>query len=143
MDEQVEIAVAVAHGVRIMSASGKGALFYIDLFEFCNKHLQSLHASDLATYVYEAGRHGLRCRHFMDIGASHAARRVNEMNLTDVMRAWQGLLRFSRDRREYYIAAQSRIRVEVADLNVTQLLLALRASRDLKHSDAFVDLHAV
>lgn len=127
---------------RIMTATGRANLFYLELFDFAAQHVQSMQAADLATFVYEMGRSGLRSRHLMDAVADVAARSIEQMSLNDLMRAWQGFVRFSKDRRDFYIAACPRILVEVPKLNTTQLILALRVARDLKHFRQFVDLHA-
>jgi len=127
---------------RLLTATGRGSLYYSDLFEFCKDHLHSLAPDDLATYVYEGGRHGLRCRHLLDAALGRAVELVPQMGLNDVMRAWQGFVRFSRDRREYYKAALPRVRSELGRLTVPHLLLTMRAARDLKNLDEFVELHA-
>lgn len=134
-------AAALPSVIRIMSATGKASLYFSELFDFCNEHLHSLAASDLATYVYESGRHGLRTRHFMETAGNRAVDLVPQMNLTDIMRAWQGFVRFSRDRKGYYIAAEPLVRKQISGLTVHQLILALRVSKDLKHIAGFVDLH--
>jgi len=104
--------------------------------------LDSLQARDLATYVYEAGRHGLRCRHYSDAAVSRAINLVPQMSADEIMRAWQGFIRFSRDRKDFYIAARPRVQAEVGSLNTHQLLMALRAARDLRHLPDFIGLHA-
>jgi len=128
--------------VRVMGATGKASLYFSELFDFCHEHLHSLAPRDLAAYVYESGRHGLRGRHFLEAAGDRAAELLPQMDLTDTMRAWQGFVRFSRDRRNYYIAAEPRVKPHIRSLTDHQLLLALRAARDLKHFDQFIDLHA-
>jgi len=54
----------------------------------------------------------------------------------------QGLIRFTRDWKQFYLAARPRILKEAGSLSVTQLLLALRVGRDLRHMSDFVALHA-
>lgn len=128
--------------IRILKATGKAQLFYIDLFELGHARLDSMKASDVADFAYEAGRHGLRCRHFMDAIVSRAVQVLPQMNLTDVIRCWQGFIRFSRDRREFFQAAAPTVQKQVSSLTTAQLLVSLRAARDLRRQDVFVQLHA-
>mmetsp|Transcript_65687 Transcript_65687/g.198356 ORF Transcript_65687/g.198356 Transcript_65687/m.198356 type:complete len:757 (-) Transcript_65687:122-2392(-) len=128
--------------VRMLTATGRGSLFFIELFEFCSERMTSLSPGDMATFVYEGGRHGLRCRHLIDAALARAAHLVPQMALADLMRTWQGFVRFSRDRKDFYLAAQPKVRAQVGSLSVQQLLLALRAARDLKHNAGFIELHA-
>jgi len=127
---------------RLLSAYGRGALYFSELFEFCDSRLASMQAADLGTYVYETGRHGLRCRHFADTTVNRAIELLPQMPLGSVMQVWQGYIRFSRDRRAFYQAALPRLQAQIRDLSIPQLLLALRAARDLRHIDGFVVLHA-
>mmetsp|Transcript_65239 Transcript_65239/g.190892 ORF Transcript_65239/g.190892 Transcript_65239/m.190892 type:complete len:743 (-) Transcript_65239:125-2353(-) len=128
--------------IRLLTATGRASLFYIDLFEFCGDQLSALSPGDLATYLYEGGRHGLRCRHFLDAALGRAVELAPQMSLGELMRAWQGLIRFSRDRRDFYKAALPRVRAELGRLVAPHLLLAMRVARDLKNLNEFIDLHA-
>mmetsp|Transcript_8143 Transcript_8143/g.22273 ORF Transcript_8143/g.22273 Transcript_8143/m.22273 type:complete len:744 (+) Transcript_8143:81-2312(+) len=128
--------------VRMLRSYGRGALFCAELFDFCSARISLMQARDLAMYVYEAGRHGLRCRHYSDAAVSRAIEMVPQMSTTEIMQCWQGFIRFSRDRRDFYIAAQRRVQAEVSVLDTHQLLLALRASRDLRQMSEFIGLHA-
>lgn len=128
--------------VRIMSNTGKGSLFYNELFEFCHERLGSIDAPNLAIYLYEAGRHGLRCRHFIDAAVGRATSLVPEMSLDELMMVAQGLIRFTRDWKQFYMAARPRMLAEVGKLSVPQLLLVLRSSRDMRYLPDFVALHA-
>ncbi|OLQ10649.1 hypothetical protein AK812_SmicGene5617 [Symbiodinium microadriaticum] len=47
-------AEAVSDVVRVLRATGKGLLFYLELFEFCFEHLGSMQDKDMALLVYEA-----------------------------------------------------------------------------------------
>lgn len=128
--------------LRIMSSTGKGSLFYNELFEFCHQQLGAMDASNIAIYLYEAGRHGLRCRHFIDAAVSRATALVPQMSLDEVMMVTQGLIRFTRDWKQFYMVARPRILKEVGSLSVAQLLLALRTARDLRHIPDFAAFHA-
>lgn len=129
--------------VRLLSAYGKASLFFSELFEFCDARLDAMQASDLATYVYETGRHGLRCRHFADAALPQTLALLPQMSSAQIMQAWQGYIRFSRDRKNFYQAALPRVQSQIRDLSAAQLLLGLRVARDLKHMEGFVQLHAM
>jgi len=101
-----------------------------------------LQPTDLATYIYEGGRHGLRCRHFMDAVVPLASKEVVRMDLMDAMKVWQGLVRCSNDRRDFYIAALPQVRTKLGRMTVAHLLLVLRVARDLRRLPEFIDLHA-
>ncbi|CAE8738380.1 unnamed protein product, partial [Polarella glacialis] len=88
------------------------------------------------------GRHGLRCRHFMEAVVRRASFLVSEFGVEDLMRVWQGFIRFSRDNRAFYHSAMPKVRMQVKNLTVPQLILALRGARDLQQSQGFIDLHA-
>lgn len=140
--EQPETSTALPNVVRLMTSTGQGSLFFNDLFEFCSVRTQSLQTTDLATYVYEGGRHGLRCRHFMDAVVPLLCKEVAGMTLTDTMRAWQGLVRFSYERRDFFMAALPKVRPQLTSLSTPHLLLVMRVARDLRQFREFVDLHA-
>lgn len=125
--------------VRIVRCWGQGTLYFSDTFEFCNQHLNSMKASELALYIYEMGRHGLRCRHLMAPAALKAAELVPVMKLEEMLHVWQGLVRFSKDHRNFYLKARPRLQPQLSSMSIRQLLLVLRGARDLRHSMA--DLH--
>mmetsp|Transcript_33198 Transcript_33198/g.72423 ORF Transcript_33198/g.72423 Transcript_33198/m.72423 type:complete len:718 (+) Transcript_33198:57-2210(+) len=133
---------ALSSVVRLLGASGRGTLFCGELFEFCNQHVAALEPADMAGYLYEAGRHGLRCRHYIDGAVERAAQLVPQMSIEDIMRTAQGLTRFSRDWRAFYVAALPKIQPQLKALSTTQTLIALRIARDLQSLPGFVDLHA-
>jgi len=133
---------ALSNVLRIASATGKGSLFFIELFEFAKEHRMSMNASDISTFLYECGRHGLRCKHLMDPCVERAAELAPQMSLLDIMRTSQGLLRFSRDWKAFFIAVRARLMSGMGNLSAPQLLLTLRISRDLRHIQDFADLHA-
>merc|ERR1712129_470628 len=64
------------------------------------------------------------------------------MTLTDTMRAWQGLVRFSYERRDFFMAALPKVRPQHTSLSTPHLLLVMRVARDLRQFREFVDLHA-
>jgi len=140
--EQPETSTALSSVVRLMRATGQGSLFFIDLFEFCSTRTQALQLPDLATYIYEGGRHGLRCRHFMDAVVPLLSKEVTRMTIADIMRAWQGLVRFSYERKDFFKAALPKVRPQLASLTTPHLLLVMRVARDLKQFREFIDLHA-
>lgn len=128
--------------VRLLTCTGRGQMFYGELFEFCKEHLDHLTPSDMATYIYEAGRHSLRARHFLEAGMRRAVKLQPEMSLDDVMKGVQGLTRFSRDWKEFFVTALPRLQGQAAQLTVHQLIQGLRVARDLRHLRDFPQLHA-
>ncbi|CAK9006328.1 Putative hydrolase YcgS [Durusdinium trenchii] len=85
------------------------------------------------------GRHGLRCRHLMGRAAKRSAELVEDMTLEEILRIWQGLLRFSRDHRSVFIKARPRIQRQLPSMSIKQLILVLRCARDLRRNMA--ELH--
>eukprot|EP00811_Abedinium_folium_P002038 NODE_1186_length_2571_cov_5.209902.p1 GENE.NODE_1186_length_2571_cov_5.209902~~NODE_1186_length_2571_cov_5.209902.p1 ORF type:complete len:748 (-),score=214.72 NODE_1186_length_2571_cov_5.209902:326-2269(-) len=128
--------------LRLMSATGKAQLFYMELFNFCSAHNDEMSASAMSTYLYEAGRHGLRCRHLMDAAVPRAEELAREMSAEELMRASKGLLRFTRDWKGFYIAAQPLVAQYLPTLSVPQLLIELRVARDLINLRGFRKLHS-
>lgn len=128
--------------LQLLSNLGKGSLFHIELFEFCNQRLGSLDAAGVAVFLYEAGRHGLRCRHLIDAALPRAIELVPDMSINDIMMASQGLVRFSRDWSAFFLAARPRVLAQLQSLSASQLLLGLRVSRDLRHFNEMVDVHS-
>mmetsp|Transcript_156101 Transcript_156101/g.500694 ORF Transcript_156101/g.500694 Transcript_156101/m.500694 type:complete len:712 (+) Transcript_156101:90-2225(+) len=135
-------AQAVACCVRLLTSYGRGSLFAGELFEFLSSRLASMAATELSTYVYEAGRHGLRCRHYSDGAMLKAVELAPRMSPDELLRTWQGFVRFSRDRERFYVAALPKVKASLGQLTPQQLILVLRAARDLKRLGSFIDLHA-
>lgn len=133
---------AVAPAMRMLSSFGRGSLFVSELFEFLADRVAHMQAAEVSSFVYEVGRHGLRCRHFGERALPKAVELLPQMSLEEVMRCWQGFLRFSRDRRGFYVAARPRVQGGVKEFSTHMLLLAMRVARDLSHQDGFIDLHA-
>ncbi|CAL1157872.1 unnamed protein product [Cladocopium goreaui] len=61
------------------------------------------------------------------------------MKLEEMLHVWQGLVRFSKDHRNFYLKARPRLQPQLSSMSIRQLLLVLRGARDLRHSMA--DLH--
>eukprot|EP00928_Gymnodinium_smaydae_P031786 TRINITY_DN2321_c0_g2_i1.p1 TRINITY_DN2321_c0_g2~~TRINITY_DN2321_c0_g2_i1.p1 ORF type:complete len:602 (-),score=151.64 TRINITY_DN2321_c0_g2_i1:49-1854(-) len=128
--------------VSLMNCSGRGSMFHGELFEFCNANVRHLTAKDMALYLYETGRHGLRARHFAEAAVGRATELVPQMSLEEVMLAWQGLARFSKDWSRFYVAARTSATAGAAQLSANRLILLLRVARDLRHLPGFADLNA-
>lgn len=68
----------LAHGELIdealvmLQSSGRAMLFFQELFDYCASVCNKMTPVQLAIYIYECGRHGLRCKHLLDVAMSLA-----------------------------------------------------------------------
>lgn len=129
--------------IRILEATGRSSLFAQEVFQFCAVHLGQMDRPQLVTYLYEAGRHGLRCRHFIDAALPTVTHVAPQMNLDETMQATQAMMRFSRDWSAFFMAARPTMLASLGDMTNKQLLLSFRIARDLRFLDQeqFIDLH--
>ena len=118
-----------------IQASGRGMLFYNELFQYAFENRGEMSADQLSVFVYECGRHGLRCRHFVDkLGL--ATRSYGTKNLLLI---YQGICQFSGEYSEFVKSTVGEI--EFAKLTPRELLLVLRVIRPLgERSTAFTNL---
>lgn len=135
-------AQALRSVLSIASSMGKGSLFYVELFDFCYARLPQLDPRSMAIFMYEAGRHGLRCRHLMDVAVGHGVRLVPNMTTDELLLVIHGLARFSKDWKEFIIAARPYLVTTVPILSVAQVTLLLRVAKDLRYQPEFTALHA-
>jgi len=84
----------VAQLLRIM---GSTELYPATIFDWIYERIDRLDCRGMSTFLYECGRHGLRCKHFADRAVPRAAKMVPDMSVEEVMRTTQGLIRFIRD----------------------------------------------
>ena len=96
----------------------------------------------MATAVYECGRHGLRCKHHLDVLAPPAGRLAYQMEIRDLMRCWKGFVRFISEWRAFYDPAGEALSKRTNELTTPELVLVLRVCRDLYQSNTFLQLQA-
>jgi len=90
----------VAQLLRIM---GSTELYPATIFDWIYERIDRLDCRGMSTFLYECGRHGLRCKHFADRAVPRAAKMVPDMSVEEVMRTTQGLIRFIRDWRGRFL----------------------------------------
>ncbi|CAD7932352.1 unnamed protein product [Amoebophrya sp. A120] len=92
-----------------------------------------LSPSETAHLLQETGRHGLRCKHFVDRIIHFAADQAESaMTVHEIMDSARGLIRFTKDWQVFFHKACPKIRMNLLQLEIPDLLLTLRFSRDLK-----------
>jgi len=128
--------------VELLQIKGKSYIYVVELFEYCADRLEFLEGPHLATYVREAGRHGLRCRQFLGPAVTRAAQMVRELSIEDLAKCWQGFLRSDREWKAFYQAARPHIAGGLDKLTTADLLAVQRACRDFSQDVGFAELHA-
>jgi len=136
------LAEEAAAVVELLTIMGKNYMYVMELFEYFAERLEFLEGKHLAIYVFEAGRHGLRCRQFLNPAVPRAAHLASELALEDLMLCWHGFLRFNRDWKDFYNAARPRVATSLDSLPVADLLVVQRVARDHQRLIEYVELHA-
>jgi len=124
----------VAQLLRIM---GSTELYPATIFDWIYERIDRLDCRGMSTFLYECGRHGLRCKHFADRAVPRAAKMVPDMSVEEVMRTTQGLIRFIRDWRAFFDAARPVYQDNLANLNDDDWILVLRLSKELVQKREF------
>uniref|UniRef100_A0A0G4HTU2 RAP domain-containing protein n=1 Tax=Chromera velia CCMP2878 TaxID=1169474 RepID=A0A0G4HTU2_9ALVE len=120
---------------------GRAMIYYEALFQYCDDNLSQMDSKSLALYAYEGGRHGLRCKHLLDraVEPLTALAGQGQMSVEDMLKAAQGLIRFTKDWAPFFEAATERLleahrsRGVLKEVSNAELLLSLRFCRDLLH----------
>jgi hypothetical protein len=113
--------------VDIISLTGKGMVFFQELFDFLLKNRDKLTGSQTSVLIYECGRHGLRSKHYLDILTKDSRSKVSKMSAEDVSRALMGVCKFSTDYRDF--VAQCAKKLDYSKLRPEETLVAIRAFR--------------
>ena len=110
--------------------TGRGMIFYQELFDYLVK--ADLDGPQLAVFIYECGRHGLRCKHYLD-----KITRVTppQMNQEDVMRCLKGITKFAPDYAGF--ARKISARLNYSSLSSSEYLILLRVFKAIDDSRQF------
>eukprot|EP00397_Hematodinium_sp_SG-2012_P013093 GEMP01013285.1.p1 GENE.GEMP01013285.1~~GEMP01013285.1.p1 ORF type:complete len:651 (+),score=131.72 GEMP01013285.1:37-1953(+) len=115
----------------ILLIMGQAQLYPGLLFEWLYERTDRLSSRGMAVFLYECGRHGLRCKHFADRAVPRAATMVPDMSVSQVMMSTRGLIRFVRDWRIFFEAAKPVYLENLAELSDDDWALVLRLSKEL------------
>eukprot|EP00392_Amoebophrya_sp_AT5.2_P003747 g3752.t1 len=87
----------------------------------------------MASFIRETGRHGLRCKHFVDKVIHRAAELgEKEMSIEEIFVTATGLIRFVRDWQIFFHKTVGKLRANLLKLDLSHLFTCLRFSRDLR-----------
>lgn len=81
--------------LRALTLSGRGMIFFQELFDFLVQ--QRLSSAQLGVFVYECGRHGLRCKHYLDRVIGNDAPLTMRLSQGDIIRCYKGICKFASD----------------------------------------------
>ena len=114
---------------------GRNALYPAALFEYLSEPniFSNLTPGQMSTLLSECGRHGLRCKHFVDRVIKQAARLEPQMTVDESMTAAQGLLKFIKDWQPFFHSQRKRMHSSLLDLSPEQLLVCLKICREFRH----------
>lgn len=83
----------------VLASAGRGMLYFQELFDFATVNVTRMTPSQFSTIIYECGRHGLRCKHYLD---SIFAKPLSDLPLSgmsqeEILRCYQGICKFPED----------------------------------------------
>ena len=111
--------------LHVMESAGRLNIYFEELFKFAFSKMSEMNGTQLATFVYECGRHGLRCKHYVGNLKRDNQIQGNE----DLCRFFQGICKFSD---EYPNLIEDMVkRLNVDELTPQDSLIVLRVIRSL------------
>jgi hypothetical protein len=112
--------------VEALTLTGRGMVYVEELFEYLVSNRDALCGSQLATLIYECGRHGLRSKHFLDtIVKDKPQVRAASIHESNIPRALKGTCRFAGEYKPFVQACLGKIRGST--LLPEDVLVGLRA----------------
>ena len=119
----------------LLQASGRAMLFFQELFDYCGANLNHMTSHQLSVYIYECGRHGLRCKHLMDLAMQRAVRMEFESSaLSSIFKA------ICRNASDYNDFISRNIDEQIAisgSLSATNQLVLFRIVKQIKDGTRF------
>jgi len=122
------------HAIHALSISGRALLYFQEFFDYCGANTDKMSSAQLSRFIYECGRHGLRCKHIMDdllIAQSDTVAKRLLDNSTDLMRVYRGICRFSSDYTDFVNRTIDHIPI-TSPSDQLILLRIIRQAKDVK-----------
>jgi hypothetical protein len=124
--------------IKILTLTGRGMIYFQELFDYLVAQRGRLNSSQLATLVYECGRHGLRTKHYLDILVKTPPEQVKNMAPKDASRALKGVCRFAGEYKDFVKLVSGRL--DYSKLTPEDVMVLLRALRQTDDNTDFVSL---
>ena len=119
-----------------LTLTGRGMIYFQEFFDYLSK--QPLTPSQLSMYVYECGRHGLRCKHFLDFAVKTHTPTFDRMNAEELLRCFKGICKFSTDYPQF---VKSHIgRIPMSRLSPEDALIVMRVTKQVGNTRSFMQL---
>jgi len=131
LEKLPETSEVCGHIIQLIRITGESELYPAVLFDWASIRGHLFNPTSMSYFLFECGRHGLRCKHFADGLVPRAAEMANDMNFEELMRATQGLIRFVRDWKSFFDASRMRYQENLENLEDKDWILVLRLCKDL------------
>ncbi|KAF4655229.1 hypothetical protein FOL47_009537 [Perkinsus chesapeaki] len=131
---------------KTLSFLGQGMVYHPELFDFtCHSvaRAKQMTPHTMAVVLYEAGRHGLRTKHYTDVIVPAAAELAPGMSLDDLRMAMRGLMRFVKDWRAFFDAVcvkSNRVKEELSNMTNESLIMLMRVGKELRASKQYNEM---
>jgi hypothetical protein len=119
--------------LRALRCTGRGMVYYQELFEFLSA--SQLNGQQLAIFIYECGRHGLRCKHYLDKVVKNDP---PNMNQEDVLRCLKGICKFASDYSDF--VKRITVKLNYSSLAPSEHLVLLRVFKAIGDTRDFAVL---
>ncbi|KAF4714010.1 hypothetical protein FOZ63_011037 [Perkinsus olseni] len=117
---------------RTLQLLGQGMVYHPEVFDFTCHSVARAKLMDphtMAVVLYEAGRHGLRTKHYTDVIVAAAAELAPGMSLDDLRLSMRGLMRFVKDWRAFFdviCVKTTRVKDELPSMTNETLIMLMR-----------------
>ncbi|EER05024.1 hypothetical protein Pmar_PMAR009203 [Perkinsus marinus ATCC 50983] len=145
--EPAEMKEKLRQAGRTLQLLGQGMVYHPEVFDFTCHSAERAKLMDphtMALVLYEAGRHGLRTKHYTDVIVPAAAELAPNMSLEDLRLSMRGLMRFVKDWRAFFdviCIKSSRVHDELSNMTNESLIMLMRVCKELKASRKYNDTH--
>ncbi|EER02814.1 hypothetical protein Pmar_PMAR007570 [Perkinsus marinus ATCC 50983] len=145
--EPAEMREKLRQAGRTLQLLGQGMVYHPEVFDFTCHSAERAKLMDphtIALVLYEAGRHGLRTKHYTDVIVPAAAELAPSMSLEDLRLSMRGLMRFVKDWRAFFDVVcikTNRVQDELSNMTNESLIMLMRVCKELKASRKYNDIH--
>ncbi|KAF4686509.1 hypothetical protein FOZ60_005102 [Perkinsus olseni] len=134
------------HAGRTLQLLGQGMVYHPEVFDFTCHSVARAKLMDphtMAVVLYEAGRHGLRTKHYTDVIVPAAAELAPGMSLDDLRLSMRGLMRFVKDWRAFFdviCVKTTRVKDELPSMTNESLIMLMRVGKELRGSRQYNEI---
>ncbi|KAF4694277.1 hypothetical protein FOZ62_032121 [Perkinsus olseni] len=131
---------------RTLQLLGQGMVYHPEVFDFTCHSVARAKLMDphtMAVVLYEAGRHGLRTKHYTDVIVAAAAELAPGMSLDDLRLSMRGLMRFVKDWRAFFdviCVKTTRVKDELPSMTNETLIMLMRVGKELRGSRQYNEI---